>query len=632
MNTTEHLPLDNADTMDVGPSVDNPIHHMVNERLGNVAVAHRHFETEDARNTGYYIDAVTLSMHEPEDDGITFYQGAYVLDRASQAQLETTARSENSIEKQRVIISLRTAITMAAAANTDQSGIEGQLKIAWSEVANNLLELGKRAEHEPQRDNLLVSAVVASQFAEDDSDRVSFLRTVYQNGDNEAVADACARSPIVLVHQEDKWDETGQLYPLERVAHAFRADPKVVERYVDILDDDAKMKTATDQPQAGPPSAKAMQKRMIAEIEDTEVKAETQMLAQQASVRGESVGGSVRDPHKIERFALQQMFIKQQMKALLGAREQEGDLAKSPFALELVKMRGVTLNTLLQGELTNVATSNGNLVADLLKLELDVTVAMRNLSRPLIQSFETDRLPEEGYDGLTKNQMATVRFRAVQAEMAQHAAIGQYVNLESFIERRTDESASVLVEDLEVWTLSEDGAATPGMASVVISTVVEAAKAQSATPEEIWAVLQSNRRPVLAIATHHLEGNRLTNAVEEGSIKLERDDDGKLTLKTSWRPSSKDASDVYSAVALGCPALREIHESRSNLTAAEKLSHGSANYIDHILAAITNEAYERGLLDLARYDHIAETPPLPAPRPDFNAEFGGWPELSDQDL
>ncbi len=59
--------------------------------------------------------------------------------------------------------------------------------------------------------------------------------------------------------------------------------------------------------------------------------------------------------------------------------------------------------------------------------------------------------------------------------------------------------------------------------------------------------------------------------------------------------------DVYAAVTLGCPALREQHPGRLTLNPAEKMTHGLSNVIDHVLADIINEAYARNLFDISRY-------------------------------
>lgn len=593
---------------------------LMEDQLGRVAVLHQRpsYRTlVPGEQLTDYRDYITTGLFPEEDQGITRYDGGQRVDRASLVGYELPLHHTDSVQKTEALQAIRGALLLSAAATAERGTNAGssEPKLNWADISTNLLGLADNSEHAPQRDTLLVSAVVASQFDPEQSTRINFLRTVYEQGSQQAVAAACHRSHIILIHNDNLYSQRETMVPVQRLGRAFEAEPKVVIDYLHTLESGQAAKTADQPPSI---SVKTAQIALNVELQNGQASPDLQSQAKFASIGGNKVNGVILDVHKIERFALQQMFIHEQMQALIGDREAEGDLAQSPLARVLAAKRQNVGSIITESDTTASLVAESPTESDLEmalhEFQSDIIQAITELSQPVIAKFTTEHTIHDTYSDLSNEQKATLRFRHIIDDMNKHKAVSQFIDIDGFVDRRQFGSMATNIRpDAEIWSSSMDGAALPDMAMGAIHQVLSAKlEAEAAdkdegvqleiSPSEVLNVLQSHRRQLIAIATHNIEGIAPPDVLGDGSVSFNRSEDGELMVDIDWPTPLKDDMDMYSAVTLGCPALRETHLSRADMSKAEKLAYGSSNYIDHMMAAIYNEAYQRGLLNVRLND------------------------------
>ncbi|HSD55886.1 MAG TPA: hypothetical protein VLA92_01900, partial [Candidatus Saccharimonadales bacterium] len=218
-------------------------------------------------------------------------------------------------------------------------------------------------------------------------------------------------------------------------------------------------------------------------------------------------------------------------------------------------------------------------------------------SAPVVEAYSLDGVDLADVGSMTRKQRAALRYRTVRDYSQQHQMMTQFTDYKEFIERRLDLALPATAPDSEIWSGSEEGAAAPDLATDCIETILIAANkpgAPEATEAELVAATHASRRTLLRIATHHFEEfGKPDNVILDAT--LQRNDAGKLVAVLHTAVPEKGSLDIYSAAALGCPALRDISDKRALMSLAEKAAYGSSNYIDHTVAAIINEAQKRGL-------------------------------------
>mgnify|MGYP007132575240 CR=1 FL=1 len=341
--------------------------------------------------------------------------------------------------------------------------------------------------------------------------------------------------------------------------------------------------------------------------------------------------------YKIERFALQNKFLKDQFKALFG--ESKDELIRSPFARKLAELRNepmafITLEELTgtgdAGEMWRETTPVRRLEIAMFRIADHASRAFRDLSAPIIEQYSLEGVDVSDPSQLTERQQASLRFRQVVEQMRQHNVITQFVGYEEFAEKQGVEFVASLEDSHEIWTTSQDGAAIPTITGDTMFAAMRAiiegeerGELPRVQPDEVLDMLQHNRRRLLAIATHNIREfgdvmdeqlfprstvKRVDKAVEENGEQVA---DYDLEFEGLSNIRAKDSLEIYASVTLGCPALREIHGDRKLLDAQERIAHGSSNYIDHVIAAVLNEAYARGAFNADAYTARVPAPPHP---------------------
>lgn len=584
---TEQIPAN-----DEQPSSYDRLQGALAPHLSNVVIVHPLDATVDSSPGD--IKSIGDSLSDER-----MFEPSYVENALS--HIDATATDDATInEKRACLYDVSQALKVASAAHAEING--ETVAIRWHEASLTLLDLGGQAEDQNRKQGLLAAAVVAAQLNPDADKRIDFLKTAYDKDLQPDLAEACAASHVAVKRQQDTlvpglFDQTDVLY-IEDTASVFRLKPKVMYSYLDTIRPQAKSQDIA--------SAKSAQRAVVKAMEASgNVSEAVEDQARGASVNGEKVHGVTIDTRKIERFALQEAFLRRQMPVIIG----EKDFEHSPLAEELRRSHqqpDTSSREILVSSSMRPENLSHEMKRAIDRLRLDTEAAFIKLSAPVIEEFKTDRQPGQGYDNLTEEQVAAVRFKAVIREVAQIASVASFIDAQQHVQRTSEEPlfAGVSMED-EVWSNSENGAAVPIACADIIKRVMELAAASpelEASPEELRGVIHDNRRELLATATYNI----VDFSAQSGSIvnapgSLHRDADNKLVLMINPRPGIKDHADIYAAVTLGCPALRVIHEQRGQMNQLDKIAYGSSNYVDHAMAAVINAAYERGLLDLSNF-------------------------------
>jgi hypothetical protein len=579
-----------------------PISEGVAERLSQVAVLHEIDIDEASRRLTAGIPHQGFTFHDLSTrsnirrTGASDQRGLFIPEKAihDEAQLEVKrSYFKPSPEKTRALHAIRAVVTPEATNSEDEHGVD------WTLAALRLLERAREAAPEEKTD-LLVGAVTCSQFASSMTDRVEFIEAVYGLGIEAEVAEACEKSPIVIMAEgphasfkrpDVKYTAT-MVHQVKTYASVFRISGTHMERYL-------KHTPRVDTADEGLPSTKGMQKEFLASQEKGEAPEGVTAKAQEVSVHGEKVGGVLLDINKMERFGLQQSFIREQMGFVLGP-----DLQHTPLAARLTQKRG-ELNVIAEDDVA--AIPGVAMVGDLDKLVeqlgSDTSVSMTELSQAAIAKYSLEGADLHNIDALSDEQRAALRYRVVIHQMGQQRRLAEYLDFEEFVESNNREVVGDIAASTdEIWATSQDGAAAPMVMTDVIHNVVNGALANQelgqVSPEELRDFAHSNRRRLLTLATLNIAD---LNTELRSDTQLQRNEAGRLVMEGDFAMPDKEALDLYAAVALGCPALRERHPDRALLTMEQRAAVGSSNYVDHILAVIINEAYERGIFDLSRF-------------------------------
>lgn len=481
----------------------------------------------------------------------------------------------------------------------------GEQKVNWLMTSQELLRRAKIEEDVEKRDALLVGAAAAAQFSPDETERMSFLESVYDGALQEDMAGACSRSHLVLLTTKlpkKRQKRDIEVHSLKSFTPAFQLEPEEFSKYVTYV-----RTTSAEGVSGGEHTAKTLQKLLTTHSQAGVRPENIQNQAMDASVRGEKVKGPMLDIYKIERFALEWHFIKEQIKTVLGP-----DLSDTPLAKKLEQKRTSISNIIDQYSV--LPGSNRPPEADIdlqmKKLEQDTKAAFRELGTPVAFRFmlSKDDLAAEK-STLTPEKQAALRFRDISSKIKGHVAVSRFLDTEAFV--RSRDRKDILTQHAEgiaheIWEVPLDGADTPRSCIDILSKLLKATvrdqkKLGPIAPEELRDFAQSHRIDLIALATFHGADFFDVNTGETAPL-AERDGTGKLQLSRTYKLIPKESLDMYSAITLGCPALREIHEDRPSRNEPERrIAQGSSNYIDHALAVIINEAYKRGALNLENY-------------------------------
>jgi|GEM_PF-3028012 len=544
-------------------------------------------------NTG-----VSIHRHTDEDvqyndvvaQNISYRDNYHVVYGGPDRSAEFAKDPADAKEKVEVLYKIAGVIHEEAHKQSEPESVD------WGRVADHLLTKAYRERGSDQHESLVVAAISA-QFTHDPRQRFGFVQKVYEEGLQSEMSKACNASSLFLVLDEDA---ANRIHKVQRFAKAFEAEPEIIERY-------AKEVSAAAQDEL--PSDKRIQKEIIAGYEQGSHGDEAlRAKAQEVSTATDKLNSTLIDLHKVERFALEQIFIKRQMEDVLrGLRN--GNTALSQRLAERRQLSDV----LVDENLASGATQNPDdpiepskiLSAKISRLEVDVTKSFNDLSEGAKKEFSLEGVDLDAPETWTRSQAVAARFRDVIELLGQDISLGAFTDVETFVKEAESNLLPTLTSvGTSISSVAEDGAALPEAATSLVKNVMGAVlrdpQLHDATPEELRDFAHANRRSLLRLATHHIQEFTEVDPASD-DVVVRRNEQGKLEMLNAPRAPAKGSLDFYSAILLGCPALRLQHEDRPAMSLAERVANGSSNYIDHATAAVINEAYERGLFDLKTF-------------------------------
>lgn len=454
---------------------------------------------------------------------------------------------------------------------------------------NKAMKLLGQAEAMSSSDRLLfVGALVCSLLSAYSADRAAFLEAVYERGLAERMASACAQSEVACILDVTQESDTNRspvmgVYRIANAAAMFMLDKKLFGVYMCRVKD----------PQQRLPVGKRdlprnIEEELVDSITRGEADEELRMRAAIASMQGYKVRGRLYDPAKIERFALQRMFIAAQAKLVLGK-----DITDTPLARELADLHSQT-------SLAVTKDTESELV-QLQKLEVDIGLAFGILGWRVIQAFSSGIFD-------SPEHQAAMRFRELQYITKQCYLISQHVMGpdDAFMELDEDPALRAIVNEAddaqdpqEIWTISATGAAVSTIVTDALRNIVlgikHAPNISLLTAEEVLLFAHEHRRELLGFATRH-QADLPHDIVSEAPVVI-RNARGRLEQLGKAIVTPKRSHEQYTSATLGCPALRVEHGGTYSLNPWEQALLGKSSYLDHALAIILNEAYRRGLFD-----------------------------------
>lgn len=305
--------------------------------------------------------------------------------------------------------------------------------------------------------------------------------------------------------------------------------------------------------------------------------------ARRVSISGEKVRGLAIDPMKIERFGLQQRFIRDQQTVLLGKATTVED---TPLA---IRLRELGEERIANG----FDTDRGDM-----GLGADISQAFDEASELLVDRYYTDRKPYDGFEGLSEEQKFALRYKEVAEITENLRVLGHYISPREY---NDDACAATAVESVpaNIWNASHGGAGLPIITPGVIGylqglfsqdpslhvTAKEREQVALGRRNEIAALaLQQTSDFVTSLSGHFHRALRVSHLQREEASK-------ELKLSGGLKPQYVGVKDHYSAINLGCPALRERRTPVSMIANQLKEVH----FIDNLVVVVLHEAGQRGL-------------------------------------
>ncbi len=513
--------------------------------------------------------------------------------------------SETGAENARQLAAVDVGVQIEsyARAHVEAATTDRPARIAWGEASLNLLESAAELSGQP-RENRLVAAVVAAQFAEGDARRVALLHAAYDSGVQREVAQALSASSLVILAGEPIMQgpegDSGLAQPFDTVhsyARVFRLEPEQMRTHLEVM---------ARQPAETLPSAKELHHTLTTTPVDSPDYRWAARQSLDVSVSHEKGDTPLLDPYKIQRLALEGLFIRDQMTTLFGTTPD--DLQHSPFAQALRNLHNARQPNTAgdQEDMSPQARYARN--AD--QFLSDLMIAFSTLSAPIVARYDLTDVDTSNPARLTEEQRRAHRYQTVFAHMQEVLALGRYINMDRFEHHAAREMVSrFLFFFPRISSGAAPGGAAPSAIYEVLGAVMHEALAFSAQhpgkqppqPDELLLGLHAHRSKVLLVAAHNIAEQRAVNDQVVHHVTLVRDDTGRLRMSMTMAGVPRGSLDVYAGTTVGCPGLRVTHDARAELDTATRAEHGSANFIDHVAAAAFNEAAARGLLDIAQY-------------------------------
>jgi len=234
-------------------------------------------------------------------------------------------------------------------------------------------------------------------------------------------------------------------------------------------------------------------------------------------------------------------------------------------------------------------------------LREDIENAFRELTKPLAAAYSLEGVDLARPETLTDAQANALRFRRVIQEVESYETLAKFIDAQAYHRQNSQAGIEITANPgRTICEIAQVGAAVPEQ---VYDTLVAVRDAIKKSPdkgkifaEAVKTHLQQRERGLQLRAALNGIAEFNNAAFDEHKARARVDDEGGLELHSGFRIPPKHSLGQAAATILDCPAAHVQHKARQTLSPAEKLEHGGANYIDHILAIVFNEAYERGAL------------------------------------
>jgi hypothetical protein len=432
-------------------------------------------------------------------------------------------------------------------------------------------------------DNMMRAALACSLLSDDLELRRDFLRSVYAAELQNQLERLTYHTRLSLVIGAGD-DITVKRF--NNYSGAFKASREDVELYLSYT---------TEEQRHSKPAARKRQREVSAAYKEGNVESEMVAAAIEDSRAPSGEQHSRIDPYKIERFALQDMFLTDQLKALFP----HDDIHDSPFA------------SLLAYKHSNPDSTTGQIANDpFLKLFSDVSNAFNHLSQPVIDLYNLSNR-EDAEGPLTIKQYASKRFQQIIQSTINMRQIARYVDFENTI---------LPFPNRDIWSIAENGADGGNQTHVLLSHVVSQAiryrreTGNRLSPEALRDGIQERRKYLTRVAMININDfSMLTMRGDFSNVPI--DMLGKDRNNMGWQVNREDDGTAgiyiplahkkthglvrhYDGATLGCPAGRI---GRDGTKQQNRGTHATNNLIDYIAEITIDEAYNRGILDLDRY-------------------------------
>ena len=442
--------------------------------------------------------------------------------------------------------------------DNNPSLIDGS-SIGWGKAAADLLTVAQASESTERRSTALLAAFSCSMLSGDAKTKAAFIKTVFDTGLNKSMAEALSSSSFVLT--SDSPTDQPNIQGYASYSGAFSVSPEDFQEYTRHRD------LAAAQ-QNGHTTSKQTQKAVSSAYESDNADETLLSLAQAESYPKANKLQAAIDPYKNERYGIQMMFMKDQLRAVFP----DGTLGDNPFASGLKARRPKDVR---EGD------SFGQL-AD------DAKAVLAQLTEPIIEQYKAD--PSKAGEDLTIKQRAAARFKYIAQKTTSFLQIADYIDGSG--------SRTMTLPD-EIWTFPMQGDGL-GNVLVVIGEITDAARSLERTTgdkpsqDELYMLAQQQRKSFVGLAMVNIADQR--SQTELGDALMVRDEDGSLVLSPPIVPSKiKDAAPVQSGVTLGCVAGRLALEGAS---VVPRGLYATDSFLDYLVEGIVDEAYQRGMFNI----------------------------------
>lgn len=465
--------------------------------------------------------------------------------------------------------------------------------VNWFGLGTALLdragELSGNSGFEARR-SILASAATAALMSESPDDRITFLEqtaerrllrpmvSALNHSDVSVILPGCRNKDLRGGHGRDD----RSIQRLRSFGEAFTVAPADIARYRqfverdlgELVDAQTAMREANDSPMTA----------------DGVLRGEHGEVLEDSSVAPAYVDKYRVDPTKAERFALEEMFVQDQMDELFP----DGDT--SSFRQQLAE-RVRRLDPSVR------ATEDAE--AQLLRLFADTRVVIQNMSEPVVERYTIARPSAPPADTWKREELAAWRYRQI------HGKAIAYDNLAKFVDPTILGKSSNFTDD--IYDISETGGALPGITTEAVYNVLQlASEYQNATGDrvssgELRDLAQANRRQLMKLAAINIDhftasvmSENIGGALEPSSKRpaalddaaIVRKPNGKLDL--SGRLFKTEVASSQAGARLACVALR-VNVEGGPEPAGIGAQNNKINSIELLAKLIFNEAYNRGI-------------------------------------